>query len=66
MLKCKQEAYPCVAHEKGLQKSLVDKSAVTSLAYTLSHVPLHYENDKTRPMIYHKEGRASAPLSTLA
>ena len=40
MLKCKQEAYPCVAHEKGLQKSLVDMSA----AYTLSHVPLHYEN----------------------
>ena len=47
MLKCKQEAYPCVAHEKGLQKSLVDMSAVTSLAYTLSHVPLHYENEKT-------------------
>ena len=49
MLKCRQEAYPCVAHEKGLQKSLVDMSAVASLAlaYTLSHVPLHYENDKT-------------------
>ena len=47
MLKCKQEAYPCVAHEKGLQKSLVDMSAVTFLVYTLSHVPLHYENEKT-------------------